>query len=142
MFDISSLCAHVPLQGIDWRAIGTKDSAMRWVLEAPELSLPSEDQKSFQAMLALRGRPEWWDRQLTQDANGFSVARKLELLKTGHLQSMHLGGRDAITRSLKEAVGDQLWSHADKDAAWIVLRCEHCRQNTIRGHGSWTNEAN
>jgi hypothetical protein len=111
----------------------TRDAAMRWRMQADELCLPSEVQKSYQAMMALRGRDKWWEKALSKGTSKVTAARKLDLLKTSHLQSMHLGGRDAIIAALKEALDGELWPHAEQDAAWVVLRCEHCRRHTIRG---------
>ena len=53
-----------------------------------------------------------------------SKAKKLELLAAAHGDNGHMGGRDAVEKTLRtQAVN---WQHLRCDAAWVVARCTQC----------------
>ena len=110
---------------------------MRWVLSAPETALPSENNRSYQAMLALQGsRNNWWSAELIpQISPDFNAAQKLEYLVTAHADCSHLGGRDGIYHAVREVLCDMLWKLAKLDAQFVSTRCEHCRLQSTRGMG-------
>ena len=111
----------------------TKAEAHRWVLEAPDIALPSEVQKSYQAILAAHGRPNWWMKVGTTSECTFTASEKLRLLTIAHATDLgHGGGRIALIHEMKRALGSKLWCNAELDAEWLCTRCETCRSHTCK----------
>ena len=101
-------------------------------MEAEETELPSVSNKSWNAMYVLNGKMEHahhWEMQ--EDASGIAVVDKLAFLKTCHDELSHVGGRQAIIKSLKDE--GKTWTNLTLDAQWLVLLCETCRQTSCRG---------
>ena len=118
-----------PVAPSEWSK-GDKAEALRWVLEAPPLSLPSICRKSYQATRILRGLADWASRLGSPDESGFSPLQKLDWIKTSHEELSHMGGGDAVCVALEE-VGRK-WTNMVEDARWVVRRCERCLVNTTR----------
>ena len=100
-------------------------------MEAPLEALPSETQKSYQALKILRAREGSKMSSSKPDNSGIPVADKIAFLKGVHEDLSHLGGRDAIVTALKEE--GKTWQNVDMDAEWICKRCERCLSGTTRG---------
>ena len=55
----------------------TKSEAMRWLMEAPEIALPSVNAKTYRAMMALKGRQAWTDKVQKPDDSNIPAEEKL-----------------------------------------------------------------
>ena len=66
-----------------WRE-KSHDAAHRWILEAPEIALPSEVTKSYQAILGAHSREQWWEQRPKQVVCTTPATEKLRLLKICH----------------------------------------------------------
>jgi len=111
----------------------SKDAANRWILEAPEVALPSEITKSYQAILGAHGRDGWWTQLPKDSVASFPAHEKLRLLKVAHEHDLrHLGGRDRLLKEMQRALGTTLWPNAYMDCQWVVQRCEQCRASSCR----------
>lgn len=113
------------------KLIADKADAERWVMEASELALPSENLKSYQAMHCLRSSPNWSGRAMEPDESGIPAKHKLSFLKAVHEELSHMGNRDGIVQALQEE--GKSWKNLQLDAQFVVSRCERCRKNTQRG---------
>ena len=113
------------------KLIADKTAAERWVMEASELALPSENLKSYQAMHCLRSTSNWCGRAMEPDDSGIPAKQKLSLLQAVHEELSHMGNRDGIVKALQEE--GKSWRNVQLDAQFIVSRCERCRKNTQRG---------
>ncbi|CAJ1444601.1 unnamed protein product [Effrenium voratum] len=102
--------------------------AARWILEAGDLDLPSENLKSYQAMLARQGVASFAERApAPQKKSALGPEKKLQYLSASHQDMAHLGGRDGILQALKST--DLTWPLMKLDATFFVERCQDGRGN-------------
>ena len=104
---------------------------MRWLMEAPEIALPSVNAKTYRAMMALKGRQAWTDKVQKPDDSNIPAEEKLSLLRASHQDLSHMGGGTGIQTALKEE--GKAWVNVGLDAQFLTLRCPECRANTTRG---------
>ena len=101
------------------------------VQEAPLDNLPSCMEKSFQAMLALKGRADWKSRRPALDESGIPRHEKVTLLQVCHEELSHMGGANPIVQALREE--GKVWMNILLDAQWVASRCEDCLTGEARG---------
>jgi hypothetical protein len=118
---------EAPPKSDSW-ADHSKEAANRWILEAPEIALPSEITKSYQAVQALHSVDLWWEHQPKPSTCKSSAAEKLQLLKVVLRRSV-----DQLSSILREGV---LRFRRPMEIARLSARA--CRIISVRPEGSPT----
>ena len=58
------------------------------------------------------------------------MEQKISYIRASHQDHHHLGGREAVVKSLREL--DISWNNMDLATAYVLRHCTHCLQNSTR----------